>query len=192
VTDAGKARSALNGMRHGLFAAELQPADEAGRTSLAELRQAYERRFRPMDAAEQHWCEELARVAWRQQRLFALECAVLDRFDAAARGEDLADLPPLPSLDTITRYRARLDRDYRNALRELELLLASRPRPLPPSGKDEPERTLPGTPDPPAATPAPAFPTAALPPPPAPPLNRHLRRALAALERKGGGKLRAA
>lgn len=190
TSEAGKARAALNGTRHGLFSAELPVADEADRARLEALRACYLQRFRPADAVERHWCEELVRVAWRQRQLFAVEAAVLDRFGAVVRGEDVSALPPLPSLDTISRYRARLDRDLLKAMGELERLQAARrkaaaqPPPAPPSappGKLEPE--------PPAAkAPTVAAPTPPPPPKPAPtpPLNRHQRRALAAIERKGG------
>jgi hypothetical protein len=63
TTDAGKARSALNGTRHGLLAAELPVADDAERAELAALRRAYAHRFRPADATERHWREELVRAA---------------------------------------------------------------------------------------------------------------------------------
>lgn len=189
TSEAGKARAALNGTRHGLFSAELPVADEADRARLEALRESYTQRFRPADAAERHWCEELVRVAWRQRQLFAVEAAVLDRFGAVVRGEDVSALPPLPSLDTISRYRARLDRDLLKAMGELERLQAARrkaaaqPPPAPP-GKLEPEPPT-AKPAPVAAPPTPPAPPSK-PPAPTPPLNRHQRRALAAIERKGG------
>ncbi len=79
----------------------------------------YPCRFQPADATEPHWCEALVRAAWCQKRLWALEVAVIDRFLAALRGEIAEDAPALPSLDTVIRYRARLDRDYYRALKEL-------------------------------------------------------------------------
>jgi hypothetical protein len=64
-------------------------------------------------------------AAWRQRRLRALEAAVLARAGAPAEDEG----PPsslLPSLPTLVRYRARLDRHWRRATEELELLRRSR------------------------------------------------------------------
>jgi hypothetical protein len=118
------------------------------------------------------------------------------------RGEDLSDLPPLPSLDTIVRYRARLDRDYHKALKELEVLQSLRPDvedepAATPSGKHEPEPPAPRGPvlvtSRPALVPppAPAHPAPTAGAASVPSLNRHQRRALAAMERKSGGHGRA-
>jgi hypothetical protein len=124
----GKACSARNSLRHGLCAKTLVPGDDKDAEALAVLRGALVARHLPRDAAEAHWVEELAFAAWRQRRLRILEAEVLAR--AGAVGEtEMA--PALPSLSTLIRYHARLDRDWRRATEELEAL--RRDRAAPPS-----------------------------------------------------------
>ena len=84
--------------------------DDRG-NELADLRAALLARWRPADAAEAHLVEELVFAAWRQMRLRAVEDAVLAR---AERGEEPG--PGLPSLATLIRYRARIDRDVDRAM----------------------------------------------------------------------------
>jgi hypothetical protein len=129
VTPEGKARSARNATRHGLCAKTVVHGDGEGgdAAALAALRGALLARHLPRDAAEAHWVEELAFAAWRQRRLRTLEAEVLARVGAG--GE--APSPALPSLSTLIRYRARLDRDWRRAGEELEAL--RRNRAVPPS-----------------------------------------------------------
>jgi hypothetical protein len=232
TTPEGKVRSARNATRHGLCAKTVVHGDGEGgdAAALAALRGALLARHLPRDAAEAHWVEELAFAAWRQRRLCALEAEVLARAEAAR--EESGAAPALPSLSTLIRYRARLDRDWRRAGEELEAL--RRDRAVPPSpaqlrlaagliergqaaaaasvarertnenrafGMNEPNATS-GTGEPAAdRTNEPARVTDQLrhpvPPPPrtctdepddlpAPPaLNRHQRRRLAALTRRG-------
>jgi hypothetical protein len=129
VTAEGTARSARNSLRHGLCAKTLVLAEDEDAAALAALRAALVARHLPRDAAEAHCVEELAFAAWRQRRLRALEAEVLAR--AGATVEDEASPSFLPSLSTVIRYRARLDRDWRRAGEELEAL--RRDRAVPPS-----------------------------------------------------------
>ena len=77
ATPEGKARSALNGTRHGLRGATfaLLPARTrlSGRPSLA----GYLARVRPADAAELACVERLAACDWREARLLRLEAETL-------------------------------------------------------------------------------------------------------------------
>jgi hypothetical protein len=124
VTAEGKARSARNSVRHGLCAKTPVLGDGEDAAALAALRGALAARHLPRDAAEAHWVEELAFAAWRQRRLRAVEGEVLAR--AMMSGEPNAEpSPALPSLSTLIRYRARLDRDWRRASEELEALRRS-------------------------------------------------------------------
>ena len=120
VTEAGKARSAKNAVRHGLSARSL-PEPAAG-DALAALRGALLARWQPWDAAEAHLVEELLFAHWRQARLRALEEMLLARL---RRGEPLDGLP---SLATVLRYRARIDRALARTTQELQALQASRDR----------------------------------------------------------------
>jgi hypothetical protein len=129
VTPNGKARSARNATRHGLCAKILVVGDAEDAAEFAALRGALLARHLPRDEAEAHWVEELAFAARRQRRLRALEAEVLAR--AGAAGGEPEAAPALPWLSTLTRYRARLDRDGRRAGEELEAL--RRGRAVPPS-----------------------------------------------------------
>ncbi len=120
ITEAGKARSARNATRHGICAGSPAPLDPEDAAALAALRAAMLARHQPLDEAEAHWVEELVFVAWRQQRLRAVEDKVLTQVEAVATG------PALPSLATLIRYRGRLDRDWRRAIEELTALRRGR------------------------------------------------------------------
>ena len=120
VTAEGKARSAMNATRHGICAARPTFGPDADPGGLDALRAALVARHRPQDAAEAHWVEELVFTAWRQQQLRTLEAAVLAR--AMATGSEV-EASSLPSLATVIRYRARLDRDWRRAGEALRLAL---------------------------------------------------------------------
>ena len=121
VTPEGKARSALNATRHGLCARTMVLDEGEDAAALADLRAALLARWQPLDAAEAHSVEELVFAAWRQVRLRAVEDAVLMQ---AATGAP----PPtgLPTLATLLRYRARIERDARAATEQLLALRRGR------------------------------------------------------------------
>src|SRR4051794_41818269 len=104
ATPEGKARSALNGTRHGLAGPfRLLPAEDA--TAYERLRAAL---LAPADAAEEHWVEELAFAAWRLRRLRALDAAdgtSEPEPQARAEPDETARLPSLATLATLARYR---------------------------------------------------------------------------------------
>ena len=127
VTPEGKDRAARNSLRHGLCAKTPVLSTGEDAAALGALRGALLARHLPRDEAEAHWVEELAFAAWRQRRLRALESEVLAR--AGTAGEEAASA--LPSLSTLIRDRARLDRDWRRAMDELGML--RRDRAAPPS-----------------------------------------------------------
>ena len=200
VTAGGKARSAMNATRHGICAARPTFGPDADPGGLDALRVALVARYRPQDAAEAHWVEELVFTAWRQQQLRVLEAAVLAR--AMAQGSE-AEASNLPSLATVIRYRARLDRDWRRAGEALHELRRARERLLPrarthtaaellaqaarthepgvaanaPQGLDAPRHAVPGLDE---LDDLDGFGMNE------PPLNRHERRRLAALARAAG------
>lgn len=176
VTAAGKARSALNATRHGLSSRTVVLRDDAEAVELDGLRAALFARCQPLDAAEAHWVEELVFVAWRQRRLRELEEAVL-----AWAGTEAG--PALPSLATVMRYRARLDREWRRAGEELAAEGAEPENRVdgPPTGTNEP---TPSRVTNESRHPVPPRPASGLEEPsPSRSLNRHQRRRLAALMR---------
>ncbi|MDX6750887.1 hypothetical protein SH611_13775 [Geminicoccaceae bacterium 1502E] len=115
ASEEGKARSARNGTRHGLFAAELELTSEE-QAHFEALRDDLGRRHRPAGAAEEHWVRQVAVTMLRRERLDALEMRVLD---LALEGADAVREAGLPSPATVLRYRARLQRDHEHAMREL-------------------------------------------------------------------------
>lgn len=88
--------------------------------AFAELRAALEARFEPSDAAERLIVEAMAAAFWRQRRLDVLEERVLA---ALASGQPLQGMP---SLATLARCRARLERDLQAAEARLAQLKGQR------------------------------------------------------------------
>ncbi len=121
-TAEGKARSAANSRRHGLCSAQLMLRGEEERRAFAALLADLEGRLAPEGETERHLVEELATIAWRQRMLRTVEARALE---ALAGGEPA---PGLPTLATLCRYRARLDRDRRRTLEALEELQEQRRR----------------------------------------------------------------
>ena len=171
VSDAGKARSALNAVRHSLSGRTffLLPDEDPAEFAVheAELLAAYS----PRDHAER----EAVRAMWREIRSDRLEAQVLGDLFAAARIDDqavreAARAAAFRQLSTVLRYRARTGRELDAARASLHALgqrrlgaqpsVRDEPEPLPtaddPLAQDEPERVL----------------------------NRHQRRALAAMTRR--------
>src|SRR3954451_23887140 len=100
-------------------------AASAAPPDLADFRDALAARLAPADAVEEHWVGEIAFALWQQQRLQALAALALA---AAENGTDEPEPTRLPSLATLARYRARIERDLRLAQHELETARQSRPR----------------------------------------------------------------
>ena len=88
------------------------------------MRDALTARLAPVDTIEQHWVGEIAFALW-QQRLRALTALALA---AAEGGTDEPETARLPSLATLARYRARIERDLRLAREGFEAARSSRPR----------------------------------------------------------------
>ena len=189
---AGKARSALNGVSHGL----------SGRTFFLladEDPAAFERHaavwlaaWAPRDPHEHAAAETAIRCRWREERADRLEALVLTDLFAAGRLPDPAEaeaakVAAFKALGTLLRYRARIEREHRAAMQALESLRQRRLAPAPVQRPSEPERSPPGpisaSPDAPAVSmvldrPLPSEPESAR------PMNRHQRRAMAAINRR--------
>ncbi len=128
TTPEGKARSAANApaQRHGLRGSEFRLLPGEDEAEFAALRDDLLARHAPVGPAERHWVGRLAAAAWRARRLDALDELVLAASLAEVAGPEAA--AGLPSLATLARYRARTERDHRQALAELDRLRAVRPR----------------------------------------------------------------
>jgi hypothetical protein len=136
VTEAGKARSARNAMKHGLTAKSfLLPLEDP--SAFEELHAAYLEEFSPQSIAEQDCVEEMVAAVYRQRRLWALDTAsLINRMDMMAIDVDLKykSIPPANRIalafdsraaakcapDLYLRYDAHLSRAYDRALQRLE------------------------------------------------------------------------
>jgi hypothetical protein len=183
VTDAGKARAAMNGVRHGLCGRTffLLPDEDPGEFRRHEA--MWLAVWNPRDLPEHEAAGAAIRAMWREIRADRLEAAVLtDLFAADAIAEDAeraaAKAAAMKALATLLRYRARIEREHRQAMVALDTLRQrrlARPQPVRPS-EPEPDAVHDTERAPPASLPMPDEPER--------PLNRHQRRALAAIERK--------
>ena len=134
MTIEGKVRSVANANRHGLRAGPFRLLADEDPAAFNALLQALLTRHNPADAVERHWVEGLAMALWRQRRADHLEDRILDA------GTDEPETARLPSLDTLLRYRARIERDIRHAEAQLDSLRRARPRELTASGRMAPEQ----------------------------------------------------
>ena len=176
ASEAGKARSALNAVRHGLTGRTffLLPDEDPAEFRSHEARWLAE--WRPRDLAEQDAAELAVRALWREIRADRMEARLLaDLFAADALEEEAArraaKAAAMKALATLLRYRAQIGRESEAAMRALNAL-----------GR----RRLTTAPAVPQAEPAAASPAndTTVRDEPDPTLNRHQRRALAAIERR--------
>ena len=163
----------------------------------------------PRDFHEHQAAEAAIRAMWREIRADRLEAQVLG--DLFAAGElpdpaeaDAAKTAAFKALNSLLRYRGRIEREHRQAMQALDDLRQRRLARTPALRPSEPEKTMPAAaPTEPSSAGAPrvatvpsasAPPTDAAAPPstnakpgepePARALNRHQRRALAAMSRR--------
>ena len=189
TTQAGKARSARNGTRHGLRAGQFSLLPGEDREEFAALHAAVTADWRPRDAYERRWVTELVTAMWRQDRLHGLEIAAL----TAAAAESPPSEATVKKLLTFARYGARIDKDIGRALQALRVL---RDRPDASIERSPDDTCEPGEPQPHEQIRTNEKPPRTLEPKPAPTppaigtaepgcrLNRHQRRALAAMRRR--------
>ena len=201
ATEAGKARAALNGVRHGLCGRTFFLLPDEDPAEFLRHEALWLAAWRPRDLHEHQAAEAAIRCLWREERADRLEAVVLSDLFAAGKLADPAEAEAakavaFKALGTLLRYRGRIEREHRAAMQALESLRQRRlARPV--ARPDEPEPALPAAAPPPAAAPAAAVPVTTVPasphavtaaprsePEPAPALNRHQRRALAAMDRR--------
>ena len=77
VTDEGKAKAAMNALRHGLTAATLVLTTE-DKPKFDELLNAYIDEYRPATQTESDLVQEIAVSKWLQRRCWALQTALID------------------------------------------------------------------------------------------------------------------
>jgi hypothetical protein len=123
---APKAAEERTGLKHGLSRLVLSTESEADFQALLD---SYEAEHKPTTATEKALVEQLATTTWRLRRLHNIE-AGLYKLNASNRdgsghlslvadGSDKA-------LTILARQQARLERSFRNALRELQRMRSKR------------------------------------------------------------------
>ncbi len=84
----GKARSARNAEKHGMYSSAIVLHDEP-HEEFALLRDSYYLRFQPADPTESDLVDQMVAATWRQRRLAAVESAAFDHaMDAQRAGLD--------------------------------------------------------------------------------------------------------
>ena len=179
VTAAGKVRSALNCVRHGLTGRTFFLLPDEDPDEFKEHEATWLAAWRPRDFAEEDAALVAIRALWREIRADRLEALVLaDLFAAGGIADEAerqaAKAAAMKALGTVLRYRARIAREFAVAMRELDALRQRRLAQPQAARQHEPDRA----PEPVVAS------AAAEPDGPERGLNRHQRRALAAMERQ--------
>jgi hypothetical protein len=127
-TAAGKQRSSLNALRHGLTAtsAVLPSEDQA---AFDAHRRGFFDEYQPATPTETQLTQELADTAWRLDRIPSLEAALLDRAanppnDQARIDFDIVDAHR--ALATLGLHYTRLSRQFQKAVDHLREIQAER------------------------------------------------------------------
>ncbi len=134
-TAEGKARSAMNSLKHGVYSESLVLPNESP-ADLSQLRDYYFRRFQPMDPVEVDLVEVMIVSMWRLRRLSRIDTGILLRefqsahravrgFDAMA-STDQASLVALRhlnlngnALSALDRQESKLYRHFSRAMNDL-------------------------------------------------------------------------
>ena len=170
ATAAGKARAALNGVRHGLCGRTFFLLPDEDPAEFHRHEALWLAAWRPRDLHEHAAAEAAIRCMWREERADRLEAVVLSDLFAAGKLPDpaeaeVAKTAAFKALSTLLRYRGRIEREHRAAMQALESLRQRRlTRPV--ARPDEPEPALPWPLRPRLPPPPPRSPLAPSPPRP--------------------------
>ena len=129
-TEAGKHRSSINALSHGLTAkTAVLPSEDADQYQ-QHCRNFFDD-FHPANSAETELVQELADTSWRQRRIPLMEAELLTRAmnppsDEAAIAFDIVDAHRL--IATLGLHSARLSRQFQKALDALRDLQEDRLR----------------------------------------------------------------
>jgi hypothetical protein len=155
TTPAGKQRSSLNAIRHGLCA-KCIVLDHESRENFLILLQQHVDLFQPANEVEFGMIEEMCAAYWRQRRAWSIETELLDKQIALQSGETGPErmaaafdrLAASPTLSLLHRYETRLHLMYQRSLRTLAMLRDVTP-PNDPSPISEPSPPAADQPPPP-------------------------------------------
>ena len=192
VSESGKARAALNAVRHGLCGRTFFLLADEDPAEFARHESEWLAVWQPRDLHEHEAALAAIRAMWREIRGDRLEAQAMGELFAAGQIADAAERTTaqdraLKAVNTLLRYKARLERELRQARDTLTALRARRLASQHPAPAPAPATTPPAPPPHANVIAAPLTPPAAakLPSEPErPALNRHQRRALAALQRR--------
>src|SRR3982751_971148 len=158
VTDEGKAKAAMNALRHGLTAATLVLTTE-DKPKFDELLNAYIDDYRPATQTESDLVQEIAASKWLQRRCWALQTALLDVTMDRMEEEIAEEFTELPNatrtvlafvkqanaggaLALLNRYAGRHSREWHKAVDKLRAIQKDRVQnePNPGAPAQSPER----------------------------------------------------
>ena len=131
ASDAGKARAALNGVHHGLSGRTFFLLADEDPAAFAHHEAIWLTAWAPRDRQEREAAEAAIRCMWRE-RADRLEALVFTGLFAAGKLPDPAEAGAAKSaafkaLNTLLRYRARIERERAQAMQALEALRQRRP-----------------------------------------------------------------
>jgi hypothetical protein len=115
-TAAGKQRSSMNALTHGLTSrSPVLPSED--RAAYDAHRRGFFEEYQPATPTETHLTQELADTAWRLNRIPSLEAALLERVDIVDAHRALA---------TLGLHSQRLSRQFQKSLDTLRDIQAAR------------------------------------------------------------------
>ena len=113
-TAAGKRRSAMNALRHGLLARATVLENES-RCGFDEMLRQYIKYFAPRDAAQESAVEQMCSAVWRRRRVWSLERDALN-LDLAGQASSDGNSPEFLLL---SRYETSIDNTFHRSLARL-------------------------------------------------------------------------
>ena len=125
VTEAGRKRSAQNSLRHGLCARKFELRDPQDQKAFDALEADLLFTWKAVEDAQKAVVRQIAVAMWRLKIVDAMEMALMDGImdgEATALEGGLG----LPSLNSIYRYRGRIEREMKQAQERLRELQAER------------------------------------------------------------------
>jgi hypothetical protein len=138
ATEAGKAASSQNSLKHGLTSSRVVLPHES-QDEFDRLEASFISRFKPYDEVEHELVHEMASARWRLRRIEAMEAALFRKAfkqQQEALGPDAdpmevqdaayAEVAESKSLRMLSRHQSQLRRCYEKAWRELELIQENR------------------------------------------------------------------
>ena len=132
ITEAGRHKSSLNALKHGLSSSSVLLSNES-QTRFTAHRDGYIARFSPADTVELDLVDQIVAASWRLRRTLAMETAAYERemVRRAPECEDFTeDVRLFTAIQSLTdnsrfsahlsRYESRVHRMYYRAMEALQ------------------------------------------------------------------------